>query len=48
LLSDPSLFTLNPADLTHSPAHVEKQQEKPRAKGFSAQLRDAAQRRTQR
>ncbi len=48
LLSDPSLFTLNPADLTHSPAHAEKQQEKPRGKGFSAQLRDAAQRRTPR
>ncbi|WP_322847165.1 VCBS domain-containing protein [Pseudomonas sp. B33.4] len=48
LLSDPSLFTLNPADLTHSPAHAEKQQEKPRAKGFSAQLRDAAQRRAPR
>jgi VCBS repeat-containing protein len=48
LLSDPSLFTLNPADLTHSPAHTEKQQEKPRAKGFSAQLRDAAQRRAPR
>ncbi|WP_339453813.1 VCBS domain-containing protein [Pseudomonas sp. EA_5y_Pfl2_R50] len=48
LLSDPSLFTLNPADLTHSPAHAEKQQEKPRGKGFSAQLRDAAQRRAPR
>jgi VCBS repeat-containing protein len=48
LLSDPSLFTLNPADLTHSPAHAEKPHEKPRAKGFSAQLRDAAQRRTPR
>lgn len=44
LLSDPSLFTLIPADLTHGPVPAEKERGKPSTNGFSAQLRDAAQR----
>jgi VCBS repeat-containing protein len=44
LLSDPSLFTLDPAHLTHGPAQTEASHEPKPARGFSAQLRNAAQR----
>ncbi|MNE42462.1 hypothetical protein D3C80_1365880 [compost metagenome] len=48
LLSDPSLFTLDAQDMTHNPAHVSappEQRAEPRAgRGFSAQLRSAAER----
>jgi VCBS repeat-containing protein len=47
LLSDPSLFAIDAAELTHGPAQVEKpekaQEQRP-ARGFSAQVRHAAQR----
>jgi VCBS repeat-containing protein len=48
LLSDPSLFAIDPAELTRGPAqteqHQEPRQEQRPARGFSAQLRNAAQR----
>ncbi|MNP52624.1 hypothetical protein D3C76_1470310 [compost metagenome] len=47
LLSDPSLFAIDPAELTRGPAQVEKPEkaQEPRpARGFSAQVRNAAQR----
>ncbi|WP_166219362.1 VCBS domain-containing protein [Pseudomonas atagonensis] len=44
LLSDPSLFALTATDLTHEPPRGEKHHENRPGKGFSAQLRDAAQR----
>jgi VCBS repeat-containing protein len=47
LLSDPSLFAIDAAELTHGQAQVEKpekaQEQRP-ARGFSAQVRHAAQR----
>ncbi|MFJ2426612.1 VCBS domain-containing protein [Pseudomonas sp. NPDC087804] len=44
LLSDPSLFALDPANMTKHPINAEKPQETRHSKGFSAQLRHAAQR----
>lgn len=44
LLSDPSLFTIDSAHLTQGPAQVEKPAEPRPARGFSAQLRNAANR----
>ncbi|MVV48669.1 DUF4347 domain-containing protein [Pseudomonas sp. PB120] len=44
LLSDPSLFTLDAAHLTQGPAQTEARSEPRPARGFSAQLRNAAQR----
>ncbi|MBV4518841.1 VCBS domain-containing protein [Pseudomonas sp. SWRI74] len=45
LLSDPSLFATGAADLTHGPAQTEAHHEqRPAPRGFSAQLRNAAQR----
>ncbi|MEJ5061413.1 MULTISPECIES: VCBS domain-containing protein [unclassified Pseudomonas] len=44
LLSDPSLFAIDPAELTRGPAQTEPHQEQRQARGFSAQLRNAAQR----
>ncbi|MGF6090342.1 VCBS domain-containing protein [Pseudomonas sp. 18173] len=44
LLPDPSLFTVDPAGLTHGPAQGDKAQESRPARGFSAQVRHAAQR----
>jgi VCBS repeat-containing protein len=44
LLSDPSLFTLDPAHLTRGQAQTEAPREQRPARGFSAQLRNAAQR----
>jgi VCBS repeat-containing protein len=45
LLSDPSLFATGAADLTHGPAQQEANKEqRPAPRGFSAQLRNAAQR----
>jgi VCBS repeat-containing protein len=44
LLSDPSLFTIDSAHLTQGPAQLERPAEPRQAKGFSAQLRNAANR----
>lgn len=44
LLSDPSLFTIDSAHMTQGPAQVEKPAETRHARGFSAQLRNAANR----
>ncbi|MFY0731792.1 VCBS domain-containing protein [Pseudomonas sp. NFX15] len=44
LLPDPSLFAVDPADMTHGPAQAEKAHEPRPARGFSAQVRHAAQR----
>jgi VCBS repeat-containing protein len=48
LLSDPSLFAIDPTELIRGPAqteqHQEPRQEQRPARGFSAQLRNAAQR----
>ncbi|WP_110972679.1 VCBS domain-containing protein [Pseudomonas huaxiensis] len=43
LLSDPSLFASDITEMTHNPSHVEPEQPRP-ARGFSAQLRNAAER----
>ncbi|MGC1329076.1 beta strand repeat-containing protein, partial [Pseudomonas sp.] len=45
LLSDPSLFTLDPAHLTHGQAQQPAHHEARQGRGFSAQLREAGQRR---
>ena len=42
LLADPSLFATDPQDMTRNPSRAEPEQRP--ARGFSAQLRDAAQR----
>jgi VCBS repeat-containing protein len=44
LLPDPSLFVVDPAGMTHGPAQGENAQEPRPARGFSAQVRNAAQR----
>ncbi|NUU39115.1 VCBS domain-containing protein [Pseudomonas sp. C2B4] len=44
LLSDPSLFTIDSAHMTQGPAQTEKPAEPRQARGFSAQLRTAANR----
>jgi len=48
LLSDPSLFAIDPGDMTRGPAQTEQQQEKHQerrpARGFTAQLHNAAER----
>ncbi|WP_175653173.1 VCBS domain-containing protein [Pseudomonas sp. Marseille-P9899] len=43
LLSDPSLFATDITEMTRNPSHVEPEQPRP-ARGFSAQLRNAAER----
>ena len=43
LLADPSLFATDPRDMVHNPSHVEPEKPRP-ARGFSAQLRHAAER----
>ncbi|KAB0494288.1 VCBS domain-containing protein [Pseudomonas vancouverensis] len=44
LLRDPSLFAVDPADMTHAPSAPEKPQQARPARGFSAQLQHAAKR----
>ncbi|WJK07226.1 VCBS domain-containing protein [Pseudomonas fluorescens] len=44
LLGDPSLFTIDPAQMTQGQANTDRHQEQRPARGFSAQLRNAAQR----
>ncbi|MGJ7517370.1 VCBS domain-containing protein [Pseudomonas baetica] len=44
LLADPSLFTIDSAHMTQGPAQAEKPAEPRQARGFSAQLRTAANR----
>ena len=43
LLADPSLFATDPRDMVHNPSHAEPEKPRP-ARGFSAQLRHAAER----